>query len=47
MSEKAIAYFRVSTDRQDEHSFDTQHRNLMEYLEGRLWHNRSEKLEGV
>lgn len=31
MTEKAIAYLRVSSDRQDEHSFDTQFRNIREY----------------
>ena len=47
MTEKAIAYLRVSSDRQDEHSFDTQYRNILEYLEGKKWTRRNERLEGV
>jgi DNA invertase Pin-like site-specific DNA recombinase len=47
MTEKAIAYLRVSSDRQDEHSFDTQFRNIREYLEGKKWTMRNERLNGV
>ncbi len=47
MSDKAIAYLRVSSDRQDEHSFDTQFRNITQYLEVKKWSLRNERLNGV
>ena len=47
MAEKAIAYLRVSSDRQDEHSFDTQFRNITQYFQAKKWTRRNERLNGV
>ncbi len=47
MTEKAIAYLRVSSDQQDEHSFDSQFRNLNQYLEAKKWNSRNDRLKGV
>ncbi len=45
MSELAIGYIRVSTDRQDEHSPETQLRNILKYFQEKRWQKLNEKLE--
>lgn len=47
MTELAVAYLRTSTDAQDEHSFDSQYRNILEYISDKKWKRRNERLSDI